>query len=144
MSILTLFNGRIVNVESNQSDISLTFGTREIPLLPNAVIPTGNVAATDVNHNDLFILTGTSGFNITLPAGLRGFIVSFANKSTVPEGGTFWRITPQPGELIEGPALSDRAAPSTTTDPLIIDEAVATFSLAYTNATNGWQILNTQ
>lgn len=144
MSILTLFNGRIVDVTSDQQTISLDFGSREISLVPNTVIPTGNVNAANVGHNDLFILTGTSGFDITLPVGLRGFVVSFSNKSSIPAGGTFWRIIPQPGELIEGPVLADRAAPSTNIDPLVVDETTATFSLAYTDAANGWQILNTQ
>ena len=145
MSILRLFNGRIVDVTSDQANIALDFGTRVINLVPNAVTPTADVLAANVAHNDLFILTGSQGNAINLPVGLEGFVVNVSNKSTTTglPGEEHWSIVPAPGQIIEGPVgIADRAIPSTNTDPLILDDETAAFTLVYTNAANGWQILS--
>ena len=143
MSILRLFNGRIVDVTSDQAGIALDFGTRVINLVPNAVTPTGDVASANIGHNDLFILTGTQGSIINLPVGLQGFVINISNKSTTTglPGSGHWTVVPAVGELIEGPTGIPGTTPSTNIDPLVIDDNDAAFTLVYTNAANGWQIL---
>ena len=82
----------------------------------------------------------TTETNVTLPSGIQGHSISFVNISTFNastpdqrrEGVPQWTITPATGERINALPLNEL---------LVLDNAVANFTLTYTDANTGWVIL---
>ena len=80
----------------------------------------------------------STGQTLTLPTGIEGAEVRVMNISTLDTANPSVRV---PGRIWTiAPATGERIATLPANETLVLDNALASFSLTYTNANNGWII----